>query len=338
MSLLLLRRIENRHILWTALSMVAIGLIMPGGFGVKPPQWFHDRPSQDVASALLAEPNTANTATSVATPGVATRADYDLAAGRTTPQAPEPAQTSSSQTSSSQTSSSQTSSSQTNLVTVPLKFARYIPPKHFELTGDTQKQSFIKLVLPLILAVNDELLRRRKAVEAALKDNDRNMLDQWAALYRIDPENFSDIELAERLLRRVDTIPVALALAQAAVESGWGTSRFAQQGNALFGQWAWTESAGMRPLAASNERAVVRSFGSLLESVRAYMHNLNTHQNYKRFRDARYRLKPQAEEAKASRLAAYLDSYAEIGQAYVEKLLAVMSSNNFDQYAEAKLG
>ena len=223
-------------------------------------------------------------------------------------------------------------------MTVPLKFARYIPPKHFELTGDTQKQSFIKLVLPLILAVNDELLQRRKAVEAAVETNDRNMLDQWAVLYRIDPENFNDIELAERLLRRVDTIPVALALAQAAVESGWGTSRFAQQGNALFGQWAWTESAGMRPLAASNERAVVRSFGSLLESVRAYMHNLNTHQNYKRFRDARYRLKPKAEEAKASRLAVYLDSYAEIGQAYVKKLLAVMSSNNFDQYAEAKLG
>jgi len=136
----------------------------------------------------------------------------------------------------------------------------------------------------------------------------------------------------------VDTIPVALALAQAAVESGWGTSRFARQGNALFGQWAWTESAGLRPLAASNDRAVVRSFGSLLESVRAYMHNLNTHQNYKRFRDARYRLKPQTEAVKASRLATYLDSYAEIGQAYVKKLLAVMSSNNFDQYAEAKLG
>jgi len=223
-------------------------------------------------------------------------------------------------------------------VTIPLKFARHIPAKHFELTGDAQKQSFIKLVLPLILAANDELLQRREAVEASVQANDRNKLDQWAVLYRIDSENFDDFELAERLLRRVDTIPVALALAQAAVESGWGTSRFAQQGNALFGQWAWTESAGMRPLAASNERAVVRSFGSLLESVRAYMHNLNTHQNYKRFRDARYRLKPQTEAVKASRLAIYLDSYAEIGQAYVKKLLAVMSSNNFDQYAEAKLG
>ncbi len=328
MSMLLLRRIENRHILWTALSMVAIGLIVPGGFGVKPPQWFHDRPPQDVASVSSVEADRANTSTSVATPGVAPKAEDDLAADRTTKQAPE----------SAQTSTGQPNSGQANLVTVPLKFARHIPAKHFELTGDAQKQSFIKLVLPLILAANDELLQRREAVKASVQANDRNKLDQWAVLYRIDSENFDDFELAERLLRRVDTIPVALALAQAAVESGWGTSRFAQQGNALFGQWAWTESAGMRPLAASNERAVVRSFGSLLESVRAYMHNLNTHQNYKRFRDARYRLKPQTEAVKASRLATYLDSYAEIGQAYVKKLLAVMSSNNFDQYAEAKLG
>jgi len=328
LSMLLLRRIENRHILWTALSMVAIGLIVPGGFGVKPPQWFHDRPPQDVASVSSVEADRANTSTSVATPGVAPKAEDDLAADRTTKQAPEPAQT----------STGQPNSGQANLVTIPLKFARHIPAKHFELTGDAQKQSFIKLVLPLILAANDELLQRREAVKASVQANDRNKLDQWAVLYRIDSENFDDFELAERLLRRVDTIPVALALAQAAVESGWGTSRFAQQGNALFGQWAWTESAGMRPLAASNERAVVRSFGSLLESVRAYMHNLNTHQNYKRFRDARYRLKPQTEAVKASRLATYLDSYAEIGQAYVKKLLAVMSSNNFDQYAEAKLG
>ena len=308
--------------------MVAIGLIVPGGFGVKPPQWFHDRSPQDVASVSSVEADRANTSTSVATPGVAPKAEDDLAADRTTKHAPEPAQT----------STGQPNSGQANLVTVPLKFARHIPAKHFELTGDAQKQSFIKLVLPLILAANDELLQRREAVEASVEANDRNTLDQWAVLYRIDSENFDDFELAERLLRRVDTIPVALALAQAAVESGWGTSRFAQQGNALFGQWAWTESAGMRPLAASNERAVVRSFGSLLESVRAYMHNLNTHQNYKRFRDARYRLKPQTEAVKASRLAIYLDSYAEIGQAYVKKLLAVMSSNNFDQYAEAKLG
>jgi Bax protein len=163
-------------------------------------------------------------------------------------------------------------------------------------------------------------------------------LEKWAALYRVESENLDDVKLAESLLRRIDVIPVALALAQAAVESGWGTSRFALQGNALFGQWAWSQSAGIRPLAASNNRAVVRSFGNLLESVRAYMHNLNTHPNYQRFRDARQRLKSQNESVKANRLVVYLDSYAEIGIAYVEKLRAIILSNEFNQYARARLG
>ncbi|MGB1758832.1 MAG: glucosaminidase domain-containing protein [Candidatus Puniceispirillaceae bacterium] len=323
--MLFLRRIENRHILWTALSLVAIGLIVPGGFGIKPPQWLNDRQPQDVASVPASDLD----ADDLSTSAVTSRETLDVEDGlRPAQQALAPALS----------KPDQAKSNQTSVVIVPSKFARHIPAKHFEMTGDAQKQSFINLVLPLILAANDELLQRREAVQAAVQAHDRDKLDQWAVLYRIEAEKLDDTGLAERLLRRVDTIPVALALAQAAVESGWGTSRFARQGNALFGQWAWTESAGMRPLAASNDRAVVRSFGSLLESVRAYMHNLNTHQNYDRFRDARYRLKPQTEAVKARRLAAYLDSYAEIGQAYVEKLLVIISSNNFDHYAEARLG
>ena len=323
--MLFFRRIENRHILWTALSLVAIGLIVPGGFGIKPPQWLNDRQPQDVASVPASDLD----ADDLSTSAVTSRETLDVEDGlRPAQQALAPALS----------KPDQAKSNQTSVVIVPSKFARHIPAKHFEMTGDAQKQSFINLVLPLILAANDELLQRREAVQAAVQAHDRDKLDQWAVLYRIEAEKLDDTGLAERLLRRVDTIPVALALAQAAVESGWGTSRFARQGNALFGQWAWTESAGMRPLAASNDRAVVRSFGSLLESVRAYMHNLNTHQNYERFRDARYRLKPQSEAVKARRLAAYLDSYAEIGQAYVEKLLVIISSNNFDHYAEAKLG
>ena len=322
--MLFLRRIENRHILWTALSLVAIGLIVPGGFGIKPPQWLDDRRPQDVASVPASDLD----ADDLSKSAVISRETLDVEDGlRPAQQAQAPARS----------KSDQASPDQISVVIVPSKFARHIPAKHFEMTGEAQKQSFINLVLPLILAANDELLQRREAVQAAVQAHDRDKLDQWAVLYRIEAEKLDNTELAERLLRRVDTIPVALALAQAVVESGWGTSRFARQGNALFGQWAWTESAGMRPLAASNDRAVVRSFGSLLESVRAYMHNLNTHQNYKRFRDARYRLKPQTEAVKARRLAAYLDSYAEIGQAYVEKLLVIISSNNFDQYAEAKL-
>ncbi|MGA0951189.1 MAG: hypothetical protein ACO3SW_02265, partial [Candidatus Puniceispirillaceae bacterium] len=99
MAMLLLRRIENRHILWVALSMVAIGLIVPGGFGVKPPQWFHDRPPQDVASLSSDELDAADTSTSVASLGTVPKVEDNLAADRATQQAPEPDQTSPAQTS-----------------------------------------------------------------------------------------------------------------------------------------------------------------------------------------------------------------------------------------------
>ena len=321
--MLLPRQIENRHILWSALAMLALGLIVPGVFGVKPPQWFAV-PQQQEPGQNLADGSAPTKAQIPAT---------------TTPDASATVGITSARPDADQDAMSEQSSLSANpaIVMVPADFARRIPERHLALSGADQKQSFINLVLPLIVASNDELVQRRNAVKAAFDAKNRAMLEKWAVLYRVDPEKLDDAELAKQLLRRVDTIPVALALAQAAIESGWGTSRFALQGNALFGQWAWTESAGIRPLAASNERAVVRSFGSLLESVRAYMHNLNTHPNYQRFRLARQRLSPQNKTIKAGTLATYLDSYAEIGTAYVDKLRAVMSSNNFDQYARARL-
>ena len=130
------------------------------------------------------------------------------------------------------------------------------------------------MTLPLILAANEEIGMRRAAIKRAASANDRGALEKWAQLYRIDVGKQSAQDLRDDILLRADVIPVSLALAQAAVESGWGTSRFAVQGNALFGQWAWKESAGLKPLQASNDKAVVRSFPNLFGSVRAYMHNL----------------------------------------------------------------
>ncbi len=321
--MLLPRQIENRHILWSALAMLALGLIVPGVFGVKPPQWFAV-PQQQEPGQNRVDGSTPTKAQIPAT---------------TTPDASATAGITSARPDANQDAMSEQSSLLANpaIVMVPADFARRIPERHLALSGADQKQSFVNLVLPLIVASNDELVQRRNAVKAAFDAKNRAMLEKWAVLYRVDPEKLDEADLAKQLLRRVDTIPVALALAQAAIESGWGTSRFALQGNALFGQWAWTESVGIRPLAASNESAVVRSFGSLLESVRAYMHNLNTHPNYQRFRLARQRLSPQNKTIKAGRLATYLDSYAEIGTAYVDKLRAIMSSNDFDQYARARL-
>jgi uncharacterized FlgJ-related protein len=312
-------RIDNRHILRAALAMVIVGMLVPGGFGVKPPQWlqYHDDaidPTAELDNGADVGVGDSSGISAEKMPQAAKIQDKDAVPALAT--AVPPAE---------------------GLKVAP-KFAKHIPAKHLEMTGDKQKQSFINLVLPLILAANDEIRQRRAAILVASEAQDRTLLDQWAELYRINPNNVSDEKLLDKLLKRVDTIPVPLALAQAVVESGWGTSRFAVQGNALFGQWAWSENAGMRPLAASNDRAVVRSFSSLLESVRAYMHNLNTHRNYRRFREARQRLDVASEDTKAGSLVAYLDRYAEIGKEYVTKISVIIKSNNLTKFADAELG
>ena len=226
-------------------------------------------------------------------------------------------------------------------VDAPLQVARefinHIPESHLGLAGSAQKDSFIRIVLPLILASNEEIIKRREAIQRAFENNDRAALEKWAHLYKLGGSKLDNDALTARLLHRADTVPVALALAQAAVESGWGTSRFALQGNALFGQWAWREHAGIRPLEATNSRAVVRSFGTLLGSVRAYMHNLNTQSEYARVRDRRSLLSGRKRNDLGTQLSVFLDGYAEIGVEYVEKIQTIIRSNDLGQFEAARL-
>lgn len=216
-------------------------------------------------------------------------------------------------------------------------FVKTIPAGHKDLVGARQKDQFITTVLPLILAANEEIIQRRNAITRAVSNGDLNALKKWARLYRLSDDDATIAELQALLLQRTDEIPVPIALAQAVVESGWGTSRFARQGNALFGQWAWDKSAGLRPLQASNSRAVVRSFPNLFGSVRAYMHNLNTHGRYQKFREQREQIADSSNAEKADRLVEYLDGYAETGYDYVVKLRAIMRTNQFIKFADAYL-
>ena len=220
---------------------------------------------------------------------------------------------------------------------VPRTFVRQIPPSHQSLSRSAQKASFLKIALPLILAGNEEIMRRRDAIGRSSQNNDRANLEKWAYLYDIKINNQDNNTLTRQLLRRADVIPVPIALAQAAIESGWGTSRFAIKGNALFGQWAWRDDAGLRPLTPTNDRAVVRSFGTLSGSVRAYMHNLNTHPYYESFRNARAALHDGPKEKKTKVLVKHLDRYAEIGDVYVTKLENLIRTNHFGRYALAYL-
>jgi Bax protein len=136
----------------------------------------------------------------------------------------------------------------------------------------------------------------------------------------------------------MDIIPPSLALAQSAEESGWGTSRFARQGNALFGQWTWDRSQGIRPsAAAASATHAIRRFPTLLAAVRAYARNLNTHRAYASFRLERERLRQQSQPISGFRLATTLTRYSERGGAYVRSLHAIMRGNDLARFDQARL-
>ena len=127
------------------------------------------------------------------------------------------------------------------------------------------------------------------------------------------------------------------ALAQAAKESGWGTSRFALEGNALFGQWTWS-GEGLKPKdAEKDEGHKVMKFNVLQASVRAYQRNLNTHSSYREFRNARAKLRDEGLELDSITLSEHLDKYAETGKKYVDTLKKIISQNNLKDFDDAKL-
>ena len=355
--------LTNRRIVWIAAAIAFLGFTGPGLFGLSPPKFFHghnavteqaktdDLPYGKHSASVIAQNEARLNASQaiVAMPKAGRDAAYakDGVMSDALEQAPvwplEKPPLAKAPKTLKGPNTSHIELESTKLVPtlepllVPRDFFTHIPESHLALSGAAQKESFIKIVLPLILASNEEISKRCEAIRRAFENGDRATLEKWAKLYKIDLTDQDNKAVMTRLLERADTIPVALALAQAAVESGWGTSRFAIQGNALFGQWAWRDRAGIRPLDASNDRAVVRSFGSLLGSVRSYMHNLNTHSHYKKFRKARSALRNRPKVGEAQMLVKYLDRYAEIGHAYVKKLQVLIRSNNFGHFALAYL-
>ena len=150
-------------------------------------------------------------------------------------------------------------------------------------------------------------------------------------MYGVDENDLSTLKI------RMDEIPVSLAIAQAAKETGWGTSRFAQEGNALFGQWTWS-GEGLKPKDADKDEGhKVMKFNVLQASVRAYQRNLNTHSTYKNFRSARAELRDTGKPLDSIVLSEYLNEYAETGNQYVEVLKKIIIQNNLKDFDEAKL-
>ena len=160
---------------------------------------------------------------------------------------------------------------------------------------------------------------------------EKKWLDRKYKQYGVPSKDLSILKI------RIDEVPVSLALAQAAKETGWGTSRFAQEGNALFGQWTWS-GEGLKPKEAdSNKGHKVMKFNVLQASVRAYQRNLNTHSTYKDFRLARAELRDKGKDLDSLILSKYLDEYAETGNEYVKVLQKIIKQNNLKDFDDAKL-
>ena len=199
-----------------------------------------------------------------------------------------------------------------------------------------RKDFFIQIVLPLIIQENNNIRLDRKTLFNIInKSNNTASEKEWLEKkYKQYGVNSKDLSV---LKIRMDEIPTSLAIAQAAKETGWGTSRFAQEGNALFGQWTWS-GEGLKPKEADEDKGhKVMKFNVLQASVRAYQRNLNTHSTYKEFRLARAKLRDANEPLDSIILSEHLDEYAETGNQYVEVLKKIIKQNNLKDFDEAKL-
>ena len=211
-------------------------------------------------------------------------------------------------------------------------------PQEITMIEDIKKRKdfFIQIVLPLIVKENNNIRLDRKTLFKIInKSNNTSTEKQWLEKkykqYGINSRDLSTLKI------RMDEIPVSLAIAQAAKETGWGTSRFAQEGNALFGQWTWSGD-GLKPKDAKiGESHKVMKFKVLQASVRAYQRNLNTHSSYKDFRKARAEFRDANLPLDSIKLSEYLKKYAETGSQYVEVLQKIIVQNKLKDFDDVKL-
>ncbi|MAI12129.1 MAG: hypothetical protein CBD27_10595 [Rhodospirillaceae bacterium TMED167] len=204
-----------------------------------------------------------------------------------------------------------------------------------------RKELFFKSVLPLVLHINEQIradrtrliaVRRMKANQQKISAADQLWLAALADRYKVHRDDLSE------LTRRADIIPPSIALAQAAEESGWGTSRFVIEGNALFGQWTVEGDRGIVPARRDADRShKIKVFETLLDAVRAYAHNLNTHRAYRQFRSERADFRRGSTFLDGLALSSSLSKYSERGEDYVESLRSLIRGNRLGKLDGAKL-
>ena len=223
-----------------------------------------------------------------------------------------------------------------NKIVKPVKID--LLPKEIKQIENTKKRKnlFIQIVLPLILEENNRIKIERKKLFVVLNKNNNSESEiRWLK------KKFKQYGVVNRDLTtlkiRMDEIPVSLAIAQAAKETGWGTSRFALEGNALFGQWTFS-GEGIKPKGADiGDTHKVMKFKVLQASVRAYQRNLNTHASYREFRKMRAIQRDNLGSLNSLELVNLLDKYAETGTEYTKILKKIIEQNNLTDFDDAEL-
>ncbi len=204
-----------------------------------------------------------------------------------------------------------------------------------------RKKLFITILLPLLLKGNELIKIERKLTIKVFKEKKFQELKVICFKYKIKKSlceltNESSMKkirkLKNELLIKIDVLPISMMMAQAAIESGWGMSRFAQKGNALFGQWTWSKNKGIKPKNLPNAEFSVKSFKNLQESVNSYILNINSHPAYKKLRGYRNLMKLNNKVLQGKNCARYLEKYAETGYEYVNKVITMINQNKLEGF------
>ena len=233
-----------------------------------------------------------------------------------------------------------------NQLPVPRMYFSSIPKNINEYKIFEKKKVFLSILLPIALRGNELALEERKQLKVAFLTNNIYKIEYFAKKYKV--KNFTKINfgslnslqlrnIKKELLIKVNRVPVSMIIAQAIIESGWGSSRFAQEGNALFGEWTWKSNDGIKPNGNLDANFAVKSFKNISESLNSYILNLNRHPAYTEMRNYRSMMFKAGKDITGYDTAAYLENYAEIGLAYVEKVNDMIKSNKLYKFENSVL-
>lgn len=223
------------------------------------------------------------------------------------------------------------------------------PPLILEKPGFTdidntqdRKQAFFDFLAPMLQDQNQRILAKRQRlldIQLAFRESntfdkrDHYYINRLTAAYKLDEEDLTVEQRLERLIKRVDTIPLAMALAQAASESGWGASRFAENANNFFGQWCYVEGCGLVPNRRNaGAKHEVAKFNTVRGSINSYFRNLNTHYAYQEFRNKRLTIRETGRTPTSSDLIPTLINYSERRQDYLDELALIIRVNKLKRF------